>query len=110
MGGGVGVVYIDGRFRGARPACPTPVTGRSASFRLRFRFVPCMRARRSCAGACRPLSLSLRLPGARIDVVVSGPLFAHLLGTGAWVLIVFGTSVNLLPLFLLLCAWVLTSE
>ena len=35
-------IYIYWRFRGVSPACPTPVTGRSASFRLRFRFVPCV--------------------------------------------------------------------
>ena len=32
------------RFRGVSPACPPPVTGRSASFRLRFRFVRVVRA------------------------------------------------------------------
>ena len=37
-------IYIYRRFRGACPACPTPVTGRSASFRLRFRFVRAVRA------------------------------------------------------------------
>ena len=35
------------RFRGASPACPTSVTGRSASFRLRFRFVRAVRAVRA---------------------------------------------------------------
>ena len=35
------------RFRGVRPACPTPVTGRSASFRLRFRFVRAVRGVRA---------------------------------------------------------------
>ena len=37
----------DRRFGGASPACPTPVTGRSASFRLRFRFVRAVRAVRA---------------------------------------------------------------
>jgi hypothetical protein len=37
----------------------------SSSFSLH---VLCVRARRSCAGACRPLCLSLGLPGARINV------------------------------------------
>ena len=37
----------DRRFRGASPACPTPVTGRSASFRLRFRFVRAVRGVRA---------------------------------------------------------------
>ena len=55
----------------------SPVTGRSISYRLRFRCVPCVRARRSCAGACRPLSLSLGLPGARIDVF--GPVLFSLI-------------------------------
>ena len=32
------------RLGGASPACPTPATGRSASFRLRFRFVRAVRA------------------------------------------------------------------
>ena len=65
--------YMYRRFRGVSPACPPPVTGRSASFRLRFRFVRvvrAMRARRSCVGAYRPLSLSLGLPGASIRVSV----------------------------------------
>ena len=35
------------RFRGVSPACPPPVTGRSASFRLRFRFVRVVRAVRA---------------------------------------------------------------
>ena len=35
---------INRRFRGVSPACPPPVTGRSASFRLRFRFVRVVRA------------------------------------------------------------------
>ena len=30
--------------------------------------MPCVRARRSCGGACRPLSLTLGLPGASIRV------------------------------------------
>ena len=33
------ILYIGGLVRGVSPACPIPVTGRSASFRLRFRFV-----------------------------------------------------------------------
>ena len=37
-------MYIYRRFRGVSPACPPPVTGRSASFRLRFRFVHVVRA------------------------------------------------------------------
>ena len=52
-----------------------PLTGRSASSRLRFRsfrFVSCVRAggraRRSCAGACGTLSSTLGLPGARLEV------------------------------------------
>ena len=32
---------------GGSPACPPPVTGRSASFRLRFRFVRVVRAVRA---------------------------------------------------------------
>ena len=32
------------RLGGASPACPAPVTGRSASFRFRFRFVRAVRA------------------------------------------------------------------
>ena len=32
------------RFRGVNTACPPPITGRSASFRLRFRFVCVVRA------------------------------------------------------------------
>jgi len=35
------------RFRGVSPACPPPVTGRSASLRLRFRFVRVVRAVRA---------------------------------------------------------------
>ena len=35
------------RFRGVSPACPPPVTGRSASFRLRFRLVRVVRAVRA---------------------------------------------------------------
>ena len=101
------------RFRGVSPACPPPVSGD----RLRFVFVfvscvscvPCVRARRSCVGACRPLSLSLGLPGASIRVFRArfrAPFrlvfvhrcmgfntfccflcpFACLLSTGAWVL------------------------
>ena len=38
---------INRRFRGVSPACPPPVTGRSASFRLRFRFVRVVRAVRA---------------------------------------------------------------
>ena len=38
---------MDRRFRGVSPACPPPVTGRSASFRLRFRFVRVVRAVRA---------------------------------------------------------------
>ena len=34
----------DRRFRGVRTVYPSPVTGRSASFRLRFRFVRVVRA------------------------------------------------------------------
>ena len=40
-------VNIYRRFRGVSPACPPPVTGRSASFRLRFRFVRVVRAVRA---------------------------------------------------------------
>ena len=40
-------IYIYRRFRGVSPACPPPVTGRSASFRLRFRFVRVVRAVRA---------------------------------------------------------------
>ena len=39
VGTNIIVMCIYRRFGGARPACPTPVTRRSASFRLRFRFV-----------------------------------------------------------------------
>ena len=35
------------RFRGVRTVYPSPVTGRSASFRLRFRFVRVVRAVRA---------------------------------------------------------------
>ena len=69
------------------------MTGRSASFRLRFRFVPCVpceRARRSCAGACGTLSLSLGLPGARIVVLsVCARFGVNILCTGMWVLRAF---------------------
>ena len=40
-------IYIYRRFRGVSPACPPPVTGRSVSFRLRFRFVRVVRAVRA---------------------------------------------------------------
>ena len=46
-GGGYIYIYIYRRFRGVSPACPTPVTGRSTSFRLRFRFVRAVRAVRA---------------------------------------------------------------
>ena len=53
-----------------------PLTGRSASSRLRFRFGSCVRAggraRRSCAGACGTLSSTLGLLGARMEVVAGG--------------------------------------
>ena len=38
---------INRRFRGVRTVYPSPVTGRSASFRLRFRFVRVVRAVRA---------------------------------------------------------------
>ena len=38
---------MDRRFRGVSPACPPPVTGRSVSFRFRFRFVRVVRAVRA---------------------------------------------------------------
>ena len=40
----------------------------------------------------------------------SGPLFADLLCTGAWVVTAFGTVCNLFVYFVLLCAWVLRFE
>ena len=40
-------VCIYRMFRGVSPARPPPVTGRSASFRLRFRFVRAVRAVRA---------------------------------------------------------------
>ena len=39
--------FINRRFRGVRTVYPSPVTGRSASFRLRFRFVRVVRAVRA---------------------------------------------------------------
>ena len=42
-----GLTLVYRRFRGVSPACPPPVTGRSASFRLRFRFVRVVRAVRA---------------------------------------------------------------
>ena len=58
-------IYIYRRFRGARPACPTPVTGRSASFRLRFRFVRVVRAVRAGDAKLRGRMTS--------DVLIAGP-------------------------------------
>ena len=52
-------------FRGVRTACPSPVIGRSASFRLRFRVLRVVRAVR--AGA--------KLRGRMTtDVLIAGPL------------------------------------
>ena len=55
--------------------------------------VPCVRARRSCVGACRTLSLTLGLPGARIHVC-SGPGGDHFLCAGVWVLSVFARKLS----------------
>ena len=91
-----------------------PVTGRSASSRLRFRFVPCVRcvpcerARRSCAGACGTLFLSLGLPGARIHVLcVSAPFGVNVLCAGMWVLRAFDRYSSPWADMLLHFAWVL---
>ena len=43
----LGHIWADRRFRGVRTVYPSPVTGRSASFRLRFRFVRVVRAVRA---------------------------------------------------------------
>ena len=53
------------RFRGVSPACPPPVTGRSASFRLRFRFVRVVRAVRAGEAKLRGRLVS--------DVLNAGP-------------------------------------
>ena len=85
-------ILVCRRFRGASPACPTPVTGRSASFRLRFRFVRAWRAcgRGEAAWVCvgRLLSLSLGLLGASFHVLCRR-LGGDFLCTGAWVLLAF---------------------
>ena len=86
-----------------------PVTGRSASLRLRFRFVRVVRAMRAgearCVGAYRSLFLSLGLPGASIRVLrVCLCLFVDLLCTGAEIFALFVSSL----LLLLQKAWVLT--
>ena len=52
-------------FRGVRTVCPSPVTGRSASFRLRFRFVRVVRV--VCAGEAKLRGRMTR------DVLIAGP-------------------------------------
>ena len=53
------------RFRGVRTVYPSPVTGRSASFRLRFRFVRVVRAVRAGEAKLRGRMTS--------DVPIAGP-------------------------------------
>ena len=73
------------RFRGASPVYPTPVTGRSTSSRLRFRFVRASEAK--LCGRMWNVILIAGPPVARIHVLcVSGALGANFLFTGAWVL------------------------
>ncbi len=70
------------RFRGDRTACPPPVTGRSASFRLRFRFVRVVRAVRAgeakLRGRMQTVVLIAGPPGCEYPCVLccSGRLFA----------------------------------
>ena len=95
-------ICIGGLGELARLARP-PGTGKSILICL------CVWARRSCVGACGPLSLSLGLPGARIDVRVRSSFrssFVHRrMGFNS-----FWHFLCRFCLFVLLCAWVLTSE
>ena len=82
-------IYIYRRFRGDRTACPPPVTGRSASFRLRFRFVRVVRVVRAgeakLRGRMQTVVLIAGPPGCEYPCVCAR-LSASLLCTGAWVL------------------------
>ena len=49
--------YASRRFRGVRTVYPSPVTGRSASFRLRFRFVRVVRTVRAGEAKLRGVGL-----------------------------------------------------
>ena len=70
-------IIINRRFRGDRTACPPPVTGRSASFRLRFRFVRVVRAVRAgeakLRGRMQTVVLIAGPPGCEYPGVCFGP-------------------------------------
>ena len=104
------IICMHRRFRGVSPACPIPrnreIDFVSSSFSLRA-----VRASEAkLHGRMKTVILIAGPPGSQDRRVVSGALFAHLLCTGAWVLMIFGTFCKRLCLFVLLCAWVLTSE
>ena len=77
------------RFRGVSPACPPPVTGRSASFRLRFPFVRVVRAVRAGEAKLRGRMQTV--------ILIAGPPGCEYPGASA----------RLFVLFLLLFTWVL---
>ena len=75
---------------------PSPETGRSASSRLRFRFVSCVRAgEANLRGRVRDVILNAGPPGSQDRLVSSrsGLIFYQLLLTGVRVLMVFGLKV-----------------
>ena len=78
------------RFRGVSPACPAPVSGRSASFRLRFRFVPCVQCVRAGeAKLCVRMYNVVLIAGAPGGEFLGVVLFsANLLCTGTLLLTV----------------------
>ena len=84
-------IYIYRRFRGVSPACPPPVTGRSASFRLRFRFVRAVRAVRGEAKPCGRMwdVVLIAGPPGCWDRRVSGAFGVNILCAGTWVLTEF---------------------
>ena len=84
------------RFRGASPVYPTPVTGRWASFRLRFRFVRAVRAVRGEAKLCGRMwdVVLIAGPPGCYDRRVCGAFGVNNLCAGAWVLIEFASFSN----------------
>ena len=85
------MIYIGGLGKLERFILP-PVTGRSVSFRLRFRFVRVVRAVRAgeakLRGRMQTVLLIAGPPGCEYPGAC-GRLFAYLLCTGAWVRMVF---------------------
>ena len=99
------------RFRGVSPACPIPRNREIGFVSSSFSSRAVRASGRGEAGRAHVDRYPYRWASRELGSTgLSGPLFAHLLLTGAWVLTAFGTCLNPFCLFLLLCAWVLTSE